>query len=274
MPAREEAGRRFEFYNEQYARFGSEAAAAVRHEAYGIDLGQQGWRTLEEQEEIAKLVGEHSPCRLIDIACGSGGPSLAIAASTGCKLTGVDIEPHAIQEARQRSEGMQLAGQVEFIVADGSQPLPFDGATFDILVCIDAVLHLKDRFDALADWYRLLKPGGGLLMTDAGVITGPISGKELEMRASQADCVFVPPEVNEKAIARAGFRLRETRDTTAALADIGRRLLSARRARSDSLKQEEGPDWFEWRQKFLEATAKLAAEGRLSRFLYVADKPR
>jgi ubiquinone/menaquinone biosynthesis C-methylase UbiE len=270
----EESRRRFELYSEQYARFGSEAAAAVRREAYGVDLGQLGWRTLDEQEEIATLVGGYSPCRLVDIACGSGGPSLAIAASTGCDLVGIDVEPHAIEEARQRSAAMALAGRAEFVVADGNERLPFDVATCDVIVCIDAVLHLKDRFSALADWHRLLKPGGALLFTDAGIITGPISGKELQTRASQAASVFVPPGVNEKAITSAGFRLRKTKDTTASLADIAHRLAAARAKRSAALKPEEGDDWFEWRQDFLLATAKLAAEGRLSRFRYVADKPR
>jgi hypothetical protein len=112
-----------------------------------------------------------------------------------------------------------------------------------------------------------------MVFSDACIITGAVSRTELELRASHGPCVFVPPDVNEKAIAQAGFRLRMKSDTSTALTDIAHRLFAARSARSDALKQEEGVDWFEWRQRFLEVTAKLAAEGRLSRFLYVADKP-
>ena len=39
-----------------------------------------------------------------------------------------------------------------------------------------------------------------------------------------------------------------------------------------ALKSEEGAEWFAKRQRFLIVTATLAAEGRLSRFRYVADK--
>jgi len=41
--------RSYEFYSAQYSRFGSLLAAEIRREAYGQDLGQQGWRTLDEQ---------------------------------------------------------------------------------------------------------------------------------------------------------------------------------------------------------------------------------
>jgi hypothetical protein len=46
----------FDFYGPQYARFGSALAAELRREVYGKDLGQQGWRTVTEQAEIAELL--------------------------------------------------------------------------------------------------------------------------------------------------------------------------------------------------------------------------
>jgi SAM-dependent methyltransferase len=261
------------FYSTQYARFGSPLAAEVRRAAYGVDLGQQGWRTLAEQAEIAELINERSPCHLLDIACGSGGPSLALASSTKCRLTGVDIEENAIEEARQRSHAAELTDRSEFFAADCNQPLPFDAGTFDVVVCIDAVLHLKDRFAALADWFRLLKPAGSLLFTDAAVLTGAVSKTELDVRASQGYCVLVPPGLNETAVAEAGFRLRRRADATASLADITHRLQAAREARSADLRQEEGDDWFARRQAFLANIETLATDRRLSRYLYVADKP-
>jgi len=262
-----------DFYDRQYAKFGSALAAEIRREVYGVDLGQLSWRTLDEQAEIAELIKEQSPSRVLDIACGSGGPSLALSSSTGCRLTGVDIEEAAIAEAKQRSEAGRLTERSEFFVADCNQRLPFDDGAFDVVVCIDAVLHLRDRFAALADWFRLLKPGGKLLFTDAGVLTGAVSKQEFDIRASHGYCVLVPPGVNEKAIAQAGFRLRRQSNATPSLADITHRLVAAREARSQALREEEGNDWFAWRQSYLSMIENLAVSGRLSRFLYVADKP-
>jgi ubiquinone/menaquinone biosynthesis C-methylase UbiE len=40
---------------------------------------------------------------------------------------------------------------ITFEAVDRNERLPFPDAVFDVVVCIDAVLHLKDRFAALAD---------------------------------------------------------------------------------------------------------------------------
>ena len=76
----------FNFDGPQYARFGTALAAELRREVYGEDLGQQGWRTAAEQAEIAELMGLGSDTHVLDVACGSGGPSLALVERTGCRL--------------------------------------------------------------------------------------------------------------------------------------------------------------------------------------------
>ena len=264
---------RYEFYSAQYARFGSKLAAEIRREAFGEDLGQQSWRTLAEQDEIAALIGQRPNTHLLDVACGSGGPALALAARTGCRLTGIDIEATGIAQAKDISVALGLSHNAEFLVADCSQRLPLDDAAFDLVTCIDAILHFKDRNAALRDWFRLLRPGGSLLLTDAAILTGIVSKREIDIRASQGEFSFVPPGINEKAIMSAGFALQKSVDATQATADIASRLRTVREARSEALQDEEGSEWFAKRQRFLKTTAELAASGRLSRFIYVAQKP-
>ena len=112
---------------------------------------------------------------------------------------------------------------------------------FDAVTCIDAVLHLRDRISALKDWFRLLRPGGRLLFTDAAVLTGAVSKQELDIRASQGEFVFVPPQFNEKAIADTGFRLQRLENTTHVVAETAARLHAARDVRSKALKEKKGP---------------------------------
>jgi SAM-dependent methyltransferase len=263
----------FTFYSAQYSRFGSRLAAEVRLEAYGVDLGQQGWRSLGEQGEIIELVQEIPQNKLLDVACGSGGPSIAIAAATGCRLTGVDIEEAAIEHAKALAAAAHLPLGATFVVADCGQQLPFDKGEFDVISCIDAIIHLASRREVFADWFRLLRPGGRLILTDACVLTGVVSKEELDIRASQGKFHIVPTAFNELMLERAGFELRLCRDTTEAVSNLALRLYRARQLRRAALLEEEGADWFESRQVFLKTTAELAATGRLSRFLYVAEKP-
>ena len=94
MPS--EINQGYEFYGSQYARFGTAVAAEIRREVYGVDIGQQGWRSMDEQRQIIEVLQKYSCKDVLDVACGSGGPSLAIAQQTGCKLTGVDLEQNAV----------------------------------------------------------------------------------------------------------------------------------------------------------------------------------
>jgi SAM-dependent methyltransferase len=266
------AGERFDFYAAQYARFAGALAREMRREVYGVDLGQQGWRTVDEQEAIPDLLRLGPKTHLLDIACGSGGPSLALVERTGCRLTGIDVEAAAIAYAKARAEERGLAG-VAFMAADCAGRLPFADGAFAAILCIDAISHLPDRFAVLREWTRLLAPGGRLMFADPLVLTGPLAADELAIRASLGFYLLVPPGLNEQAIAAAGLRLLHREDRTAAAAGVAARWHQARADRAEQLVGEEGEAFFARRQRFLATTAELAGSGRLSRFLYAAEKP-
>jgi SAM-dependent methyltransferase len=193
----------FDFYGAHYRRFGSDRAAALRREIYGEDLGQTGWRTAAEQAEIAALLRLGPGVHLLDVACGSGGPTLALAERTGCRVIGLDAEPNGIAQAEARTGASGLADRAAFRVADCGRRLPFDDGSFEAVLCVDAVNHLPDRFGTLRDWARLLRPGGRLLFTDAVVVTGAVAKAELDVRAALGFYLFVPLGLNEQAIAAA-----------------------------------------------------------------------
>ena len=115
---------RFDFYGGHYGRFDSKLAAEVRREVYGEDLGQTGWRTAAEQAEIADHLRLGPDSHVLDIACGAGGPSLALVERTGCQITGVDIEPAGIEHANAEARARGLADRSTFAVMDCSGPLP------------------------------------------------------------------------------------------------------------------------------------------------------
>jgi SAM-dependent methyltransferase len=263
----------FNFYGPQYARFGSELAAEMRREVYGEDIGQQGWRTAAERAETPDLLRLGPDRRVLDVACGAGGPSLALVERTGCRLTGVDIEAAGIAYAQAEAAARGLAGRAAFAVFDCGARLPFEDGAFDAVLCIDAINHLRDRFGTISEWARLLRRGGRLLFTDPAVLTGPIAKGELDIRAAHGFFLFGPPGIDEEAIAAAGLTLLCCEDRSAATAEIAARWHATRARRADVLKREEGADWFGQRQQFLATTAELARSRRLSRFLYVAEKP-
>jgi methylase of polypeptide subunit release factors len=98
---------RTDYYTVKYASFDSDVGSEVRREVFGEDIGQQGWRTASEQAEIADIVGLNKASHVLDVCCGSGGPSLALMQRTGCRLTGIDRESAGIAHAQAQALSAQ-----------------------------------------------------------------------------------------------------------------------------------------------------------------------
>jgi cyclopropane fatty-acyl-phospholipid synthase-like methyltransferase len=207
---------------------------------------------------------------LLDVACGAGGPALRVAALTGCAVTGVDIHEQAISTACSLASQRGLQGRADFRIVDARRQLSFPEARFDAITCIDAINHLPERLRVLADWERLLKPGGRLLFTNPAVVAGPVTNAELALRSYSGFYVFVPRGYDEGIIAQCGLKLVACEDRTSNMAEIAERRKNARESRSSALRRIEGDAVYENQQAFLSVTAQLARDRRLSRFIYVA----
>jgi SAM-dependent methyltransferase len=257
-------------YGAQYGHFASELYARIRSETFGEDIGQNGWLTTEEQDLFLTYLSLDSGSRLLDVACGSGRPTLRIARTTGCSVHGVDVHGQAVAEARARSEREGLSRRATFDQRDASQGLPLPEASFDGLICVDAVNHLPNRRGVFSEWARLLRPGGHLVFTDPIVVTGPLTHEEIAIRSSVGFFLFVPVGADERFLAETGFRVTDTIDRTENMARMAAQWHSARAARSRELREIEGEATFEGQQRFFDVAARLAAERRLSRFAFHA----
>lgn len=259
-------------YNSNYGNFELALYADIRKQAFGEDIGQNSWLTADEQDQYLETLALNSQTKLLDIACGAGGPALRIAEKTGCSITGIDSHKQAIAAATALAEKKGLTARAEFQVADAGTRLPYRDCEFDAVTCIDAINHLPDRPLVLAEWARVLKPGGRLLFTNATTVTGPLTKEEIAVRASIGFFLFVPAGYDAQVLADCGLRVLLSEDLTANAAETAERRRLARLAREETLRKIEG-DAFEQQQDFLEVAGRLARERRLSRFVYVAEKP-
>jgi cyclopropane fatty-acyl-phospholipid synthase-like methyltransferase len=259
-------------YSANYGNFQTELYAQIRHEAFGEDIGQNSWLTSDEQDRFLAWL-ELSPGKtLLDIACGAGGPALRIAAATGCSVVGIDVHEEALTTASSLAAQRGLAERAEFRSTDATGPLPFSDASFDAITCIDAINHFSDRSRVIADWARLLKPGGRLLFTDPITVTGALTNAEIATRSSAGFYLFVPHGYDERVIAQCGLRLLMCEDVTANMAKVAEARRAARASRSTALREIEGDQTYDGQQEFLAVAARVAREGRLSRFVYVSKK--
>lgn len=261
-------------YDANYGNFQTELYEQIRREAFGEDIGQNSWLTSDEQDKFLSWLNLFPGKTLLDVGCGAGGPALRIAATTGCSVVGIDIHEQGVSTALSLAAQRGLNRIAEFRVVNAAQPLPFPAASFDAITCIDAINHLPNRLHTVAEWARLLKPGGRLLFTDPITMTGPLTNAEIVARSSIGFFLFVPPGYDEGILMQCGLNLVVSENVTRNMAEVAERRRATRASRSAALREIEGDQAYEGQQEFLAIAARTAEEGRLSRFVYVAEKPR
>ena len=261
-----------DLYNSTYGNFQESVLGEIRRETYGEDIGQSSWITTSEYDIFYGWLGLSLGDHILEIASGSGGPSLYLARKFKCRITGMDINEEGIKTANRQALDAQIP-DANYQLGDVTQRLPFEDDSFDALMCMDSMNHFRDRSTYFKEWHRVLKPGRRALFTDPVVITGPVTNEELAARSSIGFFLFVPLEVTISMIKEAGFNLIRCEDATSNIELTSGRWHEARKKRREELIKIEGKERFDGLQNFLSTVHKLTSERRLSRFVFLAEKP-
>lgn len=260
-----------DLYGPSYRFLATALYGDIRREAFGEDLGQTGWITGVEQDLFIEWLGLSASSRLLDLASGSGRPTLRIAQATGCSVCGIDLNAAGIEQARASARELGLGDRADFREGDAGR-LPFPDSSFDAVTCIDAINHMPDRPRLFEEWRRVLKPGGRLLFTNPTVLTGAVTNEEIAIRASIGFFVFVPAGLDEAVLERVGFEVERAENRTQNMAENAAGWRAARARREADLRAIEGDDTFDGQQRFLQTAALLASERRLSRIAVLARR--
>jgi ubiquinone/menaquinone biosynthesis C-methylase UbiE len=189
--------------------------AGERYRAQSAAIGSQATQAIVDEARIVPGL------RVLDAACGSGEPSISIAAlmrGSG-HVVGIDLATAPLQVARQRAAARQLAN-TEFLQADVHQ-LPFADSSFDRVVSRLGVMFFSNLETALREIHRVLKPGGRTSHLAWGSIEQPYFrstiGTVLRLlnltlpASAKAMFQFGEPGVFAAALGRAGFTRVEER---------------------------------------------------------------
>jgi ubiquinone/menaquinone biosynthesis C-methylase UbiE len=109
-----------------------------------------------------------APAAVADLGCGTGSLSVLLA-EAGYAVSGLDYAPEMIRAARAKALAAGVG--VRFVSSDASAPsLP--AASFDVVLCRHVLWAMPDMDAALAEWIRLLRPGGVLMLIEGRWHTG------------------------------------------------------------------------------------------------------
>ena len=257
-------------YESLYREFDSPLMRQMRVEAYGEDIGQHSWVTADELREDITSLALSSSSGIVDLGCGPGGPLTFVLATVGCRGTGVDASASALRVTRDRAAALGVEGLLNVRHADLDEPLPFETASFDAAMALDVVLHLRDRARFYGEVARLLRPGGRFLCTDAGVVTGAMSGDEFRRRSPHGYTTFVPNGVNESLLVAAGFTLLATANRTESARRNATGRIRAIETHRSELEGTSSPTAVGATEDYLASVVELSSRKALGRIMYLA----
>jgi len=103
---------------------------------------------------------------LLDVAGGTGDISFRfLQRASGANATVLDLTEPMLAEGRKRAETIGISGQLEWVVGD-AMALPFEDDSFDVYTISFGIRNVTDPQKALSEAYRVLKPGGRIMVLE------------------------------------------------------------------------------------------------------------
>ena len=123
--------------------------------------------------DLSKAAGIEPATRVLDLGCGVGGPARYLAATFGCKVTGVDLSPVFIDAANYLTARTGRSDRLRFQVGNALD-LPFASGTFDVLFLQHVAMNIEHRSALYGEVGRILTPGGRFATYDLVLREGDV----------------------------------------------------------------------------------------------------
>ena len=124
------------------------------------DFGQIARVNERSAEGFVSRLALRPGMRVLDIACGTGNQSIP-AARTRADVTGLDLAPNLLEQARERATKENL--KITFVEGDAEQ-LPFDAAQFDVVLSMFGAMFAPRPERVVSELLRVCRPGGLIAM--------------------------------------------------------------------------------------------------------------
>ena len=138
----------------------------MHHGYYGADGKEQKERRkaqIDLIEELLRWSEVQQAENILDVGCGIGGSSLYLAEKFNAAATGITLSPVQAGRASERAVEFGLQDRTNFQVADALN-MPFEDNSFDLVWSLESGEHMPEKQKFLQECYRVLKPGGKLIL--------------------------------------------------------------------------------------------------------------
>ena len=123
---------------------------------------------LRMNEVMMETAAIRSTDKVLDAGCGIGGSSIFLAEKIGCKVTGISLSEKQVSRAKELAVKKKVEEKVEFITMNYCATT-FSTESFDVIWGCESICYADDKEKFIKEAWRLLKPGGRLMIADGFV---------------------------------------------------------------------------------------------------------
>ena len=137
---------------------------------FHVDSERQGPGSPADTQRAAELAGiDGRGLDVIDIGCGTGASSIALAQRYNANITAVDLFPQFLDRLEAQASDLGLSDRITVVQADMAD-LDFADDSFDVVLSEGAAYNMGFR-SAVESWRRLLRPGGVMVISEITWLT-------------------------------------------------------------------------------------------------------
>jgi ubiquinone/menaquinone biosynthesis C-methylase UbiE len=212
---------------------------------------------------------------LLDIGAGLGGVDFYLAQKHKIQITAIDRVSRLITEANLRMKNRVLLGEIKFVHQETEADLGlYSDSSFDIVFSKESLLHVEDKPSLLAEAFRVLKPGGELIILDWMTETknlGPLITNMMKM--DNLDLKLSTLEDYETYARQCGFERISLASFKDKFVDYTNSNLTSIRSKKSELLSLYGEETYEYSLKSWEVQKNIFETNEVKVILLKAVKP-
>jgi len=236
-----------------------------------LEHDQDHFGGIQANDILAAKAGIQRQHHVLDVCSGMGGPARYLAHRIGCRVTGLDLTRSRYDSAIRLTQLANLSRLVDFRLGDALN-MPFEDATFDIVIGQEAWCHVPDKPRLITECARVVKPGGAIAFTDI-LQRDPLQAAELQrMQQGMPFPTLETLEGYSRLLTQSGCSVSLREDLSEHWAQIlVQRLAMYRSLESDTVRKFGAEHFRKWDETYAYFVG-LFREGKLGGGRFVARK--